>query len=423
MTENEFYENWHKDCLKDGVLTIPEEIGSLDESSLCKGDREDIRKVILPRSGVDISNDAFASCINLEELENFPPAFHYDEYFLDEETGEYVHLVEDRPCDVSVYAFRGCINLYTEKQRKDEDGAVWLDLEGKSYYISAPKATRPFFEEMCTYITKKFLDSGLADMTAFSFHEKIRKYGVEYEYLFENGALYNKTNGTWILFLSQYSNKRLVIPEWVKEYVHYAPSTSRRLDIKSLQFLGGTDLDTILPQLSDSALERIEFSHEHSLFKSLTLHGFSNLVEVKFGNSNSTLENNAFAACSNLTSLTGLEGYTIYGGAIFHQGHIVSVLANEVRYPEASEWLDDCWVPHTLYLPKSIKSVESNQNFKDDYERGWKPTYLHVKTIIVPAGYKDYFLNLFWENLQTYEGWFGDVSKEELEAKITESQH
>ena len=72
MTENEFYENWHKDCLKDGVLTIPEEIGSLDESSLCKGEREDIRKVILPHSGVDISNDAFASCINLEEIRYFP---------------------------------------------------------------------------------------------------------------------------------------------------------------------------------------------------------------------------------------------------------------------------------------------------------------------------------------------------------------
>lgn len=425
MTENEFYENWHKDCLKDGVLTIPEEINTLDYYALCKGDCEKIRKVVLPLSGIHILNGVFEDCVNLEELENFPPKFHYDEYIVDEETGENIHFVEDHPCEVFPTAFQGCFKLYPEKQRTEEDGTVWLDMDGKSFYIGIPKSTHPFYDEMCTFITEKYLKSGIAEKTAFSFHEKITRYGVEYEYLFENGALYNKTNGTWILYLSQYSDKRLVIPEWVKEYVvHYAPQTSIDyvyLVIKSICFLGATDLKTVLSWIGKSELENIEFSSEHTVVKSLALCNFKNLQYAKFGNPDCTLERYSFARCDKLTSLVGLKGYTIQNGAIFHQGRINSVLSNEVCYPEGSEWLDDCLVSHTIYLPKSIKHIETNPNFKEDCNDDWMPTYLYAKTIVVPAGYKDYYLNLFWENLQAYEGWFGDVTKDILKEKIIET--
>lgn len=62
-------------------------------------------------------------------------------------------------------------------------------------------------------------------------------------------------------------------------------------------------------------------------------------------------------------------------------------------------------------LPKCIKYIETNPNFKEDYEREWEPTYLHIKSIVVPTGSRDSFVNLFWQNLQTYEGWFQDVTK------------
>ena len=269
---------------------------------------------------------------------------------------------------------------------------------------------------------EKYLKSGITDKTAFSFQEKIERHGTEYEYVFENGALYNKTNGTWILYLSSFSNLHLVIPQWVKEYVHYEPHTSveyTRFEIKSLHFLGATDLESILSWCKE--LECIEFSDKHTRIKSLTLCDAKNLVKAKFGNPQCILETSAFERCSNLVSLIGLEEYSIYGGAIFHQGRVVSVLSNEVHYPDGAEWLDNCWVSHVLYLPKSIKYIENNPNFKDDYDRGWEPTYLHVKTIVVPAGYKDYYINLFWENLQTYEGWFEDIKREELSKHIVEN--
>lgn len=421
MTKEQFYKSWREECLKDGVLTILESVTELSERMFCG--YEEIRKVVLPASGVEISDYVFHDCTNLEEIENFPPKYHIDEEFFDEETGENVHIVVDHPCEVADSAFLGCYKLFKNKQRIDEEGGVWFDIEGESYYIGIPDSTPSFCEEMSALITKKYIESGLADKTAFCFQEIINRYGTGYEYVFENGALYNKTNGTWILYLSNFSNKHLVIPQWVKEYVHYEPRTSveyTRFDIKSIRFLGDTNLESILSLCKN--LESIEFSDKHTRIKSLTLCDAKNLVKAKFGNPQCFLETSAFERCYNLATLIGLEEYSIYGGAIFHQGRVVSVLSTEVHYPDGSEWLDNCWVSHVLYLPKSIKYIENNPNFKEDYDRGWEPTHLHVKTIVVPAGYKDYYLNLFWENLQTYEGWFDGITKEELSDKIIESQ-
>lgn len=420
MTKEYFNDNWHKECLKGGVLTIPDNLTELSgwEFHGC----EDIRKVILPSYGIDIADEVFCDCVNLEKVENFPPMYHVDEEFIDEDTGEKNHFVKDCPYNVPSSVFEGCFNLFKDKQRIDEDGCVWLDIEGKLYFIGIPQNTPSFYDEICTFVMEKYLKSGITDKTAFSFQEKIERHGIEYEYVFENGALYNKTNGTWILYLSNFSNLHLVIPQWVKEYVHYEPHTSveyTRFEIKSLHFLGATDLESILSWCKE--LECIEFSDKHTRIKSLTLCDAKNLVKAKFGNPQCILETSAFERCSNLVSLIGLEEYSIYGGAIFHQGHVVSVLSSEVHYPDGAEWLDNCWVSHVLYLPKSIKYIENNPNFKEDYDRGWEPTYLHVKTIVVPAGYKDYYINLFWENLQTYEGWFEDIKREELSKHIVEN--
>ena len=83
----------------------------------------------------------------------------------------------------------------------------------------------------------------------------------------------------------------------------------------------------------------------------------------------------------------------------------------------------------TLYLPKSIKYIEKpNEEEMDDLERDryydeWKPVYLRVKTIIVPKGYKEYYVNQFYEDIQQYKDWWfeDELTKEELEKKIVEA--
>ena len=91
MTKEYFNDNWHKECLKGGVLTIPDNLTELSgwEFHGC----EDIRKVILPSYGIDIADEVFCDCVNLEEVENFPPTYHVDEEFIDEDTGEKIILL------------------------------------------------------------------------------------------------------------------------------------------------------------------------------------------------------------------------------------------------------------------------------------------------------------------------------------------
>lgn len=428
MTQEQFRKSWQEECLIEGVLTIPDCVTDLSDWQFCGS--EEIRKVVLPANGVRISDYVFCDCVNLEEVENFPPTYHVDEEFIDEETGENVHIIDDLPCDVANSAFCGCYKLFKDRQRIDEEGCLWIDVKGKSYYIGTPDSTPSFSSEMSELISNKYIESGLVDKTAFRFQEKINRYGTDYEYLFENGALYNKTQGTWLLYLPDFCNKHIVIPEWVEEVNILNYNLENKCnDIKSLKFLGGTDLGFLYnvdSVFSFDGLESIEFSEKHTSIPASPywkINGdFPNLITAKFGCPECKLEENVFQGSSSLQSLIGIEhNYTLYGGGIFHQGHLVSVLSDELHYPEGSEWLDNCWVSHVLYLPKSIKYIENNPNFKEDYDRGWEPTYLHVKTIVVPAGYKDYYLNLFWENLQAYEGWFEDIKREELSKHIVEN--
>lgn len=149
MTEEQFHKNWREECLKDGVLTIPDCVTELSERMFCGC--EEIRKVVLPANGVGISDYLFMDCVNLEEIENFPPTYHIDEEFFDEETGENVHIVDDLPCEVANSAFMGCYILFKDKQRIDEEGGVWFDIEGESYYIGIPDSTPSFCGKMQKY--------------------------------------------------------------------------------------------------------------------------------------------------------------------------------------------------------------------------------------------------------------------------------
>ena len=51
----------------------------------------------MPSNGIDIEDEVFRDCVNLEEVENFPPTYHVDEEFIDEDTGEKIHFVKDCP--------------------------------------------------------------------------------------------------------------------------------------------------------------------------------------------------------------------------------------------------------------------------------------------------------------------------------------
>lgn len=50
MTEEQFYKKWLEECLKDGVLTIPDCVTELSERMFCGC--EEIRMVVLPANGV-----------------------------------------------------------------------------------------------------------------------------------------------------------------------------------------------------------------------------------------------------------------------------------------------------------------------------------------------------------------------------------
>lgn len=432
MTEEQFYKSWREESLKDGVLTIPESVTELPDRLFWEC--EEIRKVVLPANGVQIPDYLFHDCANLEEIKNFPPTYHIDEEFFDEETGENVHIVSDHPCEVADSAFLGCYKLFKDKHRIDEEGAVCFDIEGKSYYMGIPDSTPSFCGEMSALITKKYIESGLADKTAFCFQEKISRYGTDYEYVFENGALYNKTIGTWLLYLPDFCNKHLVIPEWVKEVdIRNCDLRNRCNDIRSLKFLGGTDLRSFCAA-SFEQLESIEFSDKHSVIPAdYMFQAFChcpNLITAKFGCPDCKLDKDVFSGSSSLQSLIGIEhNYNIYGGGIFNQGRVVSVLCDELHYPDGSEWLDDCWKIDILYLPKSIKYIEKpNEEEMDDRKRDWfrdfwSPVYLRVKTIVVPKGCKEYFTNLFYEDMQQYKDWWFDdeLTKDGLEKKIVEA--
>lgn len=295
-----------------------------------------------------------------------------------------------------------------------------------------------FCDEIAIIIIEKYQTSGLADKTAFRFQETINRYGTDYEYLFENGALYNKTKGTWLLYLPDFCNKHIVILEWVEEVNILNYNLENRCDdIKSLKFRGGTDLfflynvDSVF---SFEGLESIEFSEKHTSIPASPywkINGdFPNLITAKFGCPECKLEENVFQGSSSLQSLIGIEhNYTLYGGGIFHQGHLVSVLSDELHYPEGSEWLHESLGASTLFLPRSIKYFDETHwkpvatvGFDMEY---WRLEYLRVNTIVVPQGYKEYFINLFYEDMQQYENWWFDdeLSKEVLEKKIVESQN
>lgn len=70
----------------------------------------------------------------------------------------------------------------------------------------------------------------------------------------------------------------------------------------------------------------------------------------------------------------------------------------------------------TLYLPSSIKSIEDQPKYAmGNYESGWEPAYMRAENIIVPVGYKDYYINLFCDDYEKHESHyccFGDKYKD-----------
>lgn len=92
MTYEYFKQYWQEECLKEGVLTIPDGVEELDNGCGIAGNQE-IKKVILPENAkLCIGPRVFKDCVNIESLENFPPVYKWIDGFIDEDTGETVSI-------------------------------------------------------------------------------------------------------------------------------------------------------------------------------------------------------------------------------------------------------------------------------------------------------------------------------------------
>lgn len=405
MTYEHFKQHWHRECFKDGVLTIPDGVTELYEDTLSHiGHIEEISKVVLPADGkMTINGEAFQGCKNLETIENFPPTYHWQEEFVDEETGdtvlldrEYIHVCEE--------AFTGCYALFKDRQHIDEDGYICIEIDDKVYPVGYSESRKQTFaKEMTTFIATMYMASEEKNKSDFSFRKTICRYGNSYEYLFENGALYNVTNGTWVLYLPEYSNQHLIIPAWVMApCCHFMTGGSFLklfCKIKSLKLLGFTDIDDLCHEHFD-LLEEIQFSDKHSLIRSGTFRYCPNLSTITFLNPECIIERDAFKGCSKLMSLVGLEpNYAIRGGGIFHNDRLLTALNDDIHYPDGAEWLDDISLnPTALYLPSSIKHIEGQYYDDWNWNYEWAPVYLRTKRIVVSKGSKEYFVKLFYED-------------------------
>lgn len=293
MTYEHFKHHWQEECFKDGVLTIPDGIDELHEDCCIVGNL-DVYKVVLPQSGVEIYGPVFQECANLVSIENFPCVFKESCEIVDEDTGEFVSLEYERQMSVDEDAFKGCFNLFKDQQSIDEYGYVRLTIAEKVYPIGYVKNARcSFSKEMTALIEEMYDDSGIGEKQDFSFCKTICRYGNDYEYLFENGALYNKTNGTWVLFLPEYSNLHIVIPEWVRDIYFDDFLLYRQLGcIKSMRFLGETDLEAISDEYL-AELESLELSDKNTAIRSEAFCHCPKLKTVTFGNPESILEKRA----------------------------------------------------------------------------------------------------------------------------------
>lgn len=137
----------------------------------------------------------------------------------------------------------------------------------------------------------------------------------------------------------------------------------------------------------------------HEIDRSCRLSRCKDLRTIIVEDDGLSIKRDSLNGCSALKEIRGLsDDYTIHGGGLFFKKRLWSLLCyKELHYPEGAEWLDDTAATRldVLHLPASIKYIEKQQYQEwDDRE----PVYMRAQKIIVPVGYKDYFIKLFMED-------------------------